>query len=283
MKTLLEILRLSTDYLRERGCDHPRREAEWLLCDAFGLQRIELYLEHDRPLNEVELARCRQWLQRRGSGEPLQYIRGYVDFYGCRLHVDERVLIPRQETELLVDMAAKLLSTESLDGKVFWDLCCGSGCVGIAIKKRFPMLHVVGSDLSPAALELAADNAASNGVIVEWVEGDLCEAFSGRMPADYCLCNPPYIASGELPALSREVAEYEPLLALDGGDDGLAIYRRLVGDLPRCLHSGAKVWFEIGASQGPSVVALFSKAPWSSCRLQPDLARHDRFIFLVNE
>lgn len=283
MRTLLEVLRLSAEYLKERGLENPRREAEWLLCNALGLQRLQIYLEHDRPLLDAEVAKCRQWLKRRGAREPLQYISGEMEFYGCRLSVDPRALIPRQETELLVDHAVKRLATHELAGKVVWDLCTGSGCIAVAIKRRFPEVSVIGSDISSEALSLAAHNAERNAVAVTWIQGDFLAPLAERGAIDYCFCNPPYLTHSELLQLEPEVGVYEPRQALDGGVDGLDFYRRLASALPPHLNSGAHIWLEIGAGQGAAVSALFSGAPWLSCHLHKDLAGHDRFIFLVRE
>lgn len=279
MKTLLEVVQLSTEYLKGRGVDNPRREAEWLVVDALALKdRLQLYMDHDRPLNAKELVLCRSWLARRGSGEPLQYIRGYVDFYGCRLHVDKRVLIPRQETELLVDLVVKKLEDGELAGKKLWDLCTGSGCIAIALKKRLPMLHVIGSDLSLDALAVAAENGKHNAVDVIWQSGDFLEPMVSMAPIDYLICNPPYVTTLELSTLAREVRDHEPHIALGGGVDGLFFYRKLAASAATYLTPGGLLWLEIGAEQGPAVAELFSGGLWRDCQLHRDLAGHNRFF-----
>ena len=158
MHTVIEILKLSTEFLKQKGIENSRRQAEDLLGDALGVGRMGLYLEHDRPLTESELNKCREWLKRRGNGEPLQYIAGKVEFFGCSLIVTPEVLIPRQETEILIDKIVQKLSTIDLEGKILWDVCCGSGCIGIALKKKFPKLHVALSDISAEALAVAKKN-----------------------------------------------------------------------------------------------------------------------------
>lgn len=132
MRTLLDILTLSTNYLQQHGIQNPRRQAEELMSDVLGISRLNLYLEFERPLSESELEVCRERLSRRAKGEPLQYIKGEMDFYGCRIFLNRDVLIPRQETEILVDLIAKQLEKEELQNKCLWDVCCGSGCIGIA-------------------------------------------------------------------------------------------------------------------------------------------------------
>lgn len=282
MKTLLDVLKRSTEYLEQRGISHPRRQSEDLIADALGIKRMQLYLEFDRPLTEAELTDCRARLMRRGKGEPLQYIHGKVEFHDCTLKVDSGVLIPRQETEILVDKIIQALLNQDLAGKVLWDVCCGSGCIGIAIKKKYPELEVVLSDLSAAALKVARENAQLNSVDVAFVEGDLLKPFFGKR-ADYVVCNPPYIAENEFKELNAEVRDFEPRMALIGGITGLEFYDRLAKELPSFLSTGGKVWFEIGKGQGAGVSNLFCTAPWTHNRVEQDWAGHDRFFFLEIE
>ncbi len=280
MKTIREVLTLTSQYLEVRGIGNARREAEDLLCDALTLTRISLYMDHDRPLSESELKLCREYLQRRGKGEPLAYIHGKVDFCGCSIEVTPAVLIPRVETELLVEKIASTLKTRDLEGQVLWDVCCGSGYIGIALKKRFPALTVHLSDLSPAAVALAKKNALRNEVEVTIHEGDLLAPFMGQR-CNYFVCNPPYVAEKEYEQLSREVRDHEPRMALVADDEGYAIYQRLSIEAPPHLHPAAKVWFEIGSGMGPRLLELFRQ--WKISQVEKDWAGHDRFFFLENE
>jgi len=282
MHTILDILNLSTDYLKQKGIERSRRQAEELLSEALGIARMDLYLQFDRPLIDLELERCRNWLKRRGQGEPLSYISGNVEFLGCSLKVTQDVLIPRQETEILAERITEELSTLALDGKVLWDVCCGSGCLGIAIKNRLPALSVALSDISKDALNVAKENALRNEVIVEFFEGDLLNPFIGRK-ADFFICNPPYIAAREIPTLDVEVRKHEPLLALDGGDSGLDFYRRLALELPNFLNPRGKVWMEIGTGQGKAVKELFQASCWKECNVELDWSGHERFFSLEIE
>jgi release factor glutamine methyltransferase len=286
MRTILEILNLSTSYLKENGVDHARRQAEELVSEALGISRIDLYLEHDRPLAEAELNRTRSWLKRRAKGEPLAYIVGSVQFFGCQIQVTPQVLIPRQETEILVDLVAKKLkecSKEcSLEGKVLWDICCGSGCLGISLKKTFPDLKIVLSDLSHSALAVAKQNAHSNQQDVEFLQGDLLNPFEGRK-ADFIICNPPYVAEGEVEQLDREVRQFEPHLALIGGVTGVEFYERLANDLPHYLFPRAKVWLEIGHDQGNTIQKLFKGSYWKNSFVQNDWSGKERFFSLEIE
>ncbi len=282
MLSILDVLSLSTNYLKERNITYPRRQAENLLCDTLGLSRLQLYLDFERPLNEQELKYCRENLKRHSQGEPLAYIHGQVDFYSCSLLVTPAVLIPRQETEILIDKIVSFLDKKDLKGKSLWDVCCGSGCMGIALKKRFPELEITLSDLSSDALQVAAQNAERNNVKVNLLEGDLLIPFIGQK-THFFVCNPPYIAEHEYMSLDQEVQAYEPRLALVGGQKGIEFYERLATCLPAYLHPHSALWFEIGYQQGETVQTLFQGKPWCHQRIEKDWAGHDRFFFLENE
>ncbi len=279
MKTLRDLLTLSQDYLNKKGVQNPRRQAEDLLADALSISRINLYGQIDCPLQDHELDLCREMLRRRSLREPLAYITGKIEFFSCILKVDGSVLIPRQETEILVDMIVKSLEKEDLTDKVLWDVCCGSGCIAIALKKRFPELTVFASDLSPQALDLARSNAHDNGVDLQFLQGDLLQPFAGKK-TDYLVCNPPYIAESEKESLEPEVRDFEPLLALISGPTGLECYESLKQTLPPYLNSAAKIWFEIGCGQGKLLETLFSTPPWTQQMVKKDWAGLDRFFLL---
>lgn len=282
VKTVLEILNLSSEYLQQRGVQNFRRQAEELIGAVLQIARVQLYMEFDRPLAESELNLIRTRLVRRGKGEPLQYIHGEVEFLDCIIKVSSAVLIPRQETELLVDTIIKSLERQNLEGKILWDICCGSGCIGIALKKRFPQLEVVLSDISADALQVAKENALVNSVDVSFVEGDLLCPFIGKK-THFLVCNPPYVTEEEYAHLDMEVSKYEPRAALVSGKTGLEFYQRLAHALPSVLESNGNVWFEIGKGQGQAVQQLFSGSPWIDSRSERDWAGHDRFFFLEKE
>lgn len=282
MKTIRDILNLSTQYLQQRKIAHAKRQAEDILCDVLGASRIHLYADFDRPLTEAELEKCRQYLSRRGTGEPLAYIHGSVEFYNCLIEVNQDVLIPRQETEILVDLISKELSGWTRSDKAVLDLCCGSGCIAIGLKKKFPDLLVEASDISEKALSLAKKNAERNQVEVLFHQGDLFQALEGRR-FHGIVCNPPYVSESEYAALEPEVGLYEPQLALLALEEGLTFYRRLAAELPHHLHPSGKVWLEIGSEQGEMVLQLFQNDIWKSRELKKDWAGHSRFIFLEIE
>lgn len=282
MKTLGEILKLSAEFLEERKVDRPRRSAEELLAHILGLKRLELYMQFDRPLIESELASLRELLKRRAKGEPIEYLMGEVEFLGCRIKISPSVLIPRPETEILADLVVKKLTGRNLKGKHLWDLCAGSGCLGIAIKKKLPDLALALSDLSPEALALAGENAKRNGVEAELALGDLLAPFKGRK-ADIFVCNPPYISQSEFLSLDPSVRDFEPRRALIGGERGTEFYESLGRELPLFLNPGALVFLEIGATQGDAVKEIFSNKTWAEMEIRSDWAGHPRFFFLEKQ
>lgn len=282
MKTLLEVLNLSTDFLAKEGIESPRREAENLICDALQIKKMQLYLEFDRPVEEKELALLRNYLKRRSKGEPAAYIHGKVEFYGCTLEVNPHVLIPRQETEILVDMIAKELEGQDLQGKKLLDLCSGSGCIGLSLKKKLPELEVVLSDFSSKALETAKKNGSLNQVQVSYIQGDLLAPFKNEK-FNYIVCNPPYISQKDYESLSKEVLHFEPKEALLAGSTGLEYYERLNRDLPSHLTPSGRVWLEIGEKQGSSILNLFNQPHWKQKQVIKDWAGKDRFISLEIE
>lgn len=277
MKSLGEVLQLTVQRLKER------RVAEELVAAALQCSRLQLYMHFDKPLVEAELETIRTLVRRKLKGEPLEYILGRVTFYGCTLQITPAVLIPRVESEVWLDKACALLrSRRRLAGKKAWDVCTGSGCLGIGLKKTFPELDVTLADLSPEALALAQANAAANQAAVTCVQGDLLAPFAGQK-VDIVLCNPPYISKQEYAVLDRSVKEFEPRMALEGGEDGLHFYKRLRRELPGYLNPQALVFLEIGAQQGQAVRALFQEPYWRSVSLGQDWAGHDRFFLLEFE
>lgn len=282
MKTLLEILNLTTRYLEQKGFQNAKRQAQELISKALCITPMELYLDFERPLLPEELDKCRSWLARRAKHEPVAYIDGKVEFLDCQVKVSKDVLIPRPETEILADKVSRYLSSRDLKGKVLWDICTGSGCLGIAIKRKSPELKVVLSDISPEALKLAKSNAELNSLEVECVQGDLLDPFKG-LHADFVVCNPPYISEKEYKELDVDVRDYEPRCALVGGVSGLEYYQRLANQLPAYLNRSGKVWLEIGNTQGVSVGNLFDSTVWKTKILEKDWAGWDRFFFLEIE
>jgi release factor glutamine methyltransferase len=279
MKTVLEILQMSTQYLEEKGVEKPRRDVEDLLSYVLKLKRIDLYVQFDRPMEERELATLRELIKRKAKGEPVDYIMGEVEFYHTRLSLTPAVLIPRQETEILVSKIVESLPDVPL---VVWDVCTGSGCIGISLKKARPHWQLSLSDISQEALAVAQKNAELNHVEVSFLEGDLLKPFEGRK-ADVIICNPPYVTEGEFAGLDASVRDFEPKIALVGGPTGLEFYERLASDLPHFLAPSGKVFFEIGAGMGQAMHSLFPHPMWTKQQAMDDWSGHNRFFFIEHK
>lgn len=264
------------------GISPSKRQAEELLCDILNCSRVQLYSDQEKILSESDWEKVQFWVQRRLRGEPLAYISGKVSFYDCLIEVSSAVLIPRPETEILVDKIVSSLKKVDLKGKILWDVCCGSGCIGIALKKALPELSVYLSDFSEEAVNLAVRNAQINAVNVVCVKGDLFDSFKEKR-THYLVCNPPYISESEYEGLGVEVKEFEPRLALVAGVTGLEFYERLARELPDYFYSGGEGWFEIGYQQGEAVKSLFGAPPWKRGEVENDWAGHNRFFFLEIE
>jgi release factor glutamine methyltransferase len=273
------VLAWATDDFRRRGNRTARLDAELLLAEALGFDRIKLIVEAERPLAEGELGRYRELIKRRRNGEPIAYILGRREFFALPFRVDQRVLIPRPDTELLVEIA--LNGTRALDlyGRML-DLCTGSGCVAVAFAKDRPTWRVTGVDLSPDAAALARENARRAGVVhnVSVLEGDLFAPLPQASEFELITANAPYIPSGDIAGLDADVRDYEPRLALDGGADGLGIIRRVLAEAPRYLVPGGLIALEVGFDQAPAVSALFAEAGFVDIARAKDLARIERVV-----
>lgn len=275
MNTLLEIIRLSESYLAERGIKRARREVEEVIADVLQMKRLDLYLHFDRPLMESELPQIRQAIRRRANREPVAYIAGKVSFADLTLHITPDVLIPRPETEILVEKIARTLQQLPLQNKVLWDMCTGSGCIGLALKNRFPELAVTLSDLSEKALAVAQANSKGDVILKQ---GDLFAPFA-EMKCDFFVCNPPYVSERDYPALTPEVHS-EPKMALVSGQTGLEFYSRIAKELKNYLNPEGLAWLEIGKGQGQAVQSLFESEGWR-CQFEQDWSGHDRFFFIL--
>jgi release factor glutamine methyltransferase len=274
VRQLGEVLRLSAGYLSEHGSPTPRLDAELLIGHALGLPRLDLYTNFDRPLDERELAACRALLERRGRREPVAYILGRWGFHGLDLAVDGRVLVPRPETEVLVERCLALL--DGLQAPRFADVGTGSGAIALAVKAARPDASVTATDVSADALAVARANAAALGLEVELVEADLLAGVEGRFAV--VASNPPYIGEGEMAALEPEVAEYEPLLATVAGPAGTEVLERLVAAAPGALEPGGSLVVECGAGQAAAVRGLMAAAGAAETSAEPDLAGIDRVV-----
>ena len=273
----------TASFLAEKADDHPRRSAEWLLSAATGLSRVELYAFHDRPLSDAERATLRESVRRRAAGEPLQYVTGEVAFRHCVIKVRPGVLIPRPETEVLVDtVLTEVRRALSERGEaLIADLCTGSGCIALSIASECPGAVVLATDISPVAVQVTAENAARLGLddVVTALAGDLFSALpeSARGTLAVVISNPPYIPSADVPSLPAEVAGFEPHLALDGGPDGLDVFRRILAGGREWLRPCGLLAVELDERMVPK--AATEAVEWyEDVRVVSDLAGRDRII-----
>ncbi|RAL22287.1 peptide chain release factor N(5)-glutamine methyltransferase [Lujinxingia litoralis] len=278
--TILKILRWTTDFLGERGCDSPRVDAEILLGHALDLPRIQLYAQFDRPLIESELSAYRQMIKRRAAGEPVAYILGERGFWNITLKTDARALIPRPDTETLVEAALKLLPAPDADQELrLADIGTGTGAIALALAAERPDLRVAATDISAETLGLAKENAELLDLSdrVSFFQGDLLQALPADWHAlDMLVSNPPYIGESEREELMRDVRDFEPAAALFSGEDGLDILRRLIPASLDVLKPGAYLLLEIGYRQGAAVTGLLEDAGFKDIDILPDLGGRDR-------
>ena len=275
MKTVLDCLESGSRYLQERGVSDARRNMQLLVAKELGCSRLDLYLEFDRPLEEAELEPLRAALKRRGAGEPLQHLLGTVEFHGREYRCDRRALIPRPETEELVEAILKLdLPTPAR----ILDLGTGSGVLGIAVA-----LDLAGccgaltlADRSPEALELARENATLQDCGAETIETDLFERIEGTF--ELITANLPYVPEGASDELAPEL-RHDPPAALFSGPDGLDLIRRIIPAALAHLAPGGWLAMEIGHQQGDTVIALLEKAGYAGSRCARDLSGHPRHVF----
>ena len=276
--TVRRLLTWTTQHFEKRGVDAPRLTTEILLAHTLLVDRVRLYVDLDRPLELAELSTFRGLLQRRVQGEPTQYLTGHREFYKRSFKVDARVLIPRPETELLVD-AVLLALPKASTGRIV-DLCTGSGCIAVSVLAERPLVTAVATDVSAGALALTRENADGLGVgeRLELRVGDLTTVLKAGEAFDVVVANPPYIATAEIATLSAEV-RCEPTLALDGGTDGLQLIRRLVQGAKDFLRPGGLLAFEIGETQGPATLELLLSAGYQDARIDRDFERRNRMAF----
>lgn len=275
--TIASVLKWAIDDFRAKGLESPRVEAELLLSNALGCSRITLITDSQRPLAPQDLARFKAMVMRRRRREPIAYILGRREFFGRTFRIDARVLVPRPDTEILVDVA--LRETRSRDLYVRGlDLCTGSGCVAISLARERFTSSFVATDISPGALAVAQENALRLGAYnVAFLQGSLfAPVQSARF--DLVTANPPYITSNEIATLDADVRDHEPHLALDGGTDGLDLVRLIVRDAPDYLRPDGVLAMEIGAEQGPATAALFEERGFADVRIDKDYARRDRVV-----
>lgn len=272
--TVLRVLQWTTDYLAQKGVARGRLDAELMLSDTLDLDRVGLYLNYDRPLAPSELGAFRERVGRRGRREPLQYILGRTEFWSLPILVTPAVLIPRADTEVLVEEALKRAECPCS----ILDVGTGSGAIAVALAHELPAAVVTAVDVSAEALAVAAENVRANGVEggVRLQQADLGALPGG--PYDQIVANPPYIPEGELAELMPEVRDFEPHLALCGGADGLDCYRHLLPAAAACLKPAGWLLLEVGCGQAPQVLELLRENGFDDRFTARDLSGIERVV-----
>lgn len=261
------------DRLEKAGIQEAALDARLLLEEVCRTDRNTLLVHGDRAVTEEEETQFRIFIERRSTHEPLQQITGWQEFMGLRFSVTEDVLVPRQDTETLVEEVMRYLR----DGMEILDVCTGSGCILLSLLRYSNGCRGVGCDISEKALAVAGQNAKELGISAQFIQSDLFESIEGRF--EYIVSNPPYIRKDMIPTLMEEVRDHEPLIALDGGEDGLDFYRKITREATEHLYSGGMLFFEIGYDQGEAVKLLMEEEGYEGVTVSQDLAGLDRVVY----
>jgi release factor glutamine methyltransferase len=276
---LLDILNKTSDWFKGRGIENHRLDAQLLLGHVLGMKRLDLYMNFDRPMADAELARFRELVKRRGAREPLQHLIGETPFREITLKVDKRALIPRQETELIVDLVRKALEPGRVSDVL--DMGVGAGPIFLSIVKEITNCKAYGADISPEALELTRENAERNHLTAEnLVQSDLFSAFAPEQRWDLIVSNPPYVGEGEKASLQPEVRDFDPGTALFGGPQGWEFPARLIHEAYDRLHASGVLIVEIGAGQFSILKEKSLSRAWKSCSHSVDYQGIERFLIL---
>ena len=279
----LELTRLAAEHLGAKGVETPRLDAELLLAHVLGVDRLDLYLQFERPLTPEEVGAYRETIRRRGRREPLQYITGRAAFRELELAVDPRVLIPRPETEILV--GAVLARVRGRAGLTALDIGTGSGAIALSLLREGPFDRVVATDVSPAALAVAERNAVAAGVEgrLELREGALWEPVGDGERFDVIVSNPPYVAERDRSTLAPEVGEHEPETALFAGDDGLAVLRGIIDGAASRLRGGGLLAVELAPGQAATVAGWLEAASFGAREIVKDLTGRERVVLAARD
>jgi release factor glutamine methyltransferase len=272
--TVLKLLNWSKGFFADRGIASPRYDAEVLLAHVLGIDRVRLYMEYDRPLVSSELTAYRALVKRRASREPVAYITGERGFWSMDLQTDPRALIPRPDTEVVVEEVLERIPEDAQITVV--DVGTGTGAIALAVKSERPGVRVLATDASADALSLARENAERLGLEIEFFEGDLLKAVPADVELDYVVSNPPYVEDDF--DLEPDVRDYEPTSALFAGPDGLDVIRRLVPQAYERLKPGGWLTTEIGFRHGESVPALMSEAEFDEVSMRKDYNGQPRAV-----
>jgi len=284
--TIKKLLDWMTGHFTDKKIDSPRLTAELLLSHILNMQRIELYMNFDKEVAKPNLDKLRDLVKRCLNNEPVQYLTERTEFYSISLKVSPACLIPRPETELLVERAIEFLRTRT-GTQYVCDLCTGSGCIGVAIAKNYPEVKIIATDICDNALKIAADNIAKYNLTekIHLLQGDLFKPIIDQLDVkefDLIACNPPYISHPEMEKLEPNVKNHEPHLALNGGPDGLDIYRRIAAEVGTHLKKDGLLLLEIGYLQGPAVRQLLEDTKiFGDIKVEKDLSSNDRIVSAV--
>lgn len=273
--TYREVYGFGADRLKQAGIEEAKLDARLLLEYVCGTNRNDLLAHGDREVSAEEYDRYVDYIERRGCRIPLQHLTGVQEFMGLEFAVNEHVLIPRQDTEILVEEVMKNLH----DGMRILDMCTGSGCILLSLLKYSNDCIGIGADISEKALETAYRNREALNLSAEFVQSDLFEAVEGKF--DIIVSNPPYIRTEVIDTLMEEVQKHEPYIALDGKEDGLFFYKKIIASAPKYLYQGGRIYFEIGYDQGEQVSELLSQAGFKEIQVVKDYAGLDRVVCAV--
>ncbi|MGD8786724.1 MAG: peptide chain release factor N(5)-glutamine methyltransferase [Phycisphaerales bacterium] len=281
--TIQKLLNWINEYLTNKGIESPRLSAEILLSGVLGLKRIELYTQFDKTVAAEQLDKLRDLVRRAGQQEPVAYLVGKTEFYSMELNITSACMIPRPETELLVERAIEFLRTRH--GTQFvCDLCTGSGCIAVAIGKNFPDARIIATDICDEALAIADENIKKHQLKnkITLLCGDLFDPIISGLDVekfDLIVCNPPYVSSAEYEKLDKNVKDYEPRKALFAGIDGLDIYRRIIEKADEFLKPDAALMMEIGYAQGPAIRELLEQSgAFTEIKIEKDFHNNDRIV-----
>jgi len=282
--TIQKLLNWVTQYLTDKGIDSPRLSAELLLSHVVGLKRIELYTQFDRSVRSEQLDHLRDLVKRAGQNEPIAYLVGRTEFYSLEINVTPGCMIPRPETELLVERAIEFLRTRRTGTQFVCDLCTGSGCIAVTIAKNFSDARIIATDICDAALAVAAENIQKHQLSerITLLCGDLFDPIISDLDAsefDLIISNPPYVSTAEYERLDKNVKDYEPKKALFAGVDGLDIYCHIIEKAGRFLKPNGALMLEIGYAQGPAVKELLEKnGDFHEIKIEKDFHDNDRIV-----
>lgn len=283
--TIEKLLNWTTDYFTEKAIDSPRLSAELLIGYVMNLERIQVYMNFDKTTSQSQLDELHQLVKRAVETEPIAYLIGKAEFYSVPIKVTTDCLIPRPETELLVERAIDFLRKRT-GPQTILDLCTGSGCIAVAVAKNYENCSVIATDISDAALAVAAENVKTHKLTdrIQLLQGDLFDPIIKELDEskfDLILCNPPYVTAAEYQKLDKNIKNHEPPGALDAGADGLDIYRKIAQNLDNFLKPDAALIIEIGYAQGPAVKEILEQnASFSEIKIEKDSSNNDRIVTL---